>query len=147
MKKVVISIKGLQNLDNEESDEIELVTDGEFLAEDGKFVFSYLESELTGLEGTRTTFTVEGDRVILTREGTVTSQMVFEERQKNYFVYRTPFGAFTMGVDTYCITSRLHEDGGDLEIYYFIDMENAQLTKNSFIIHIAPADGGKINNQ
>ena len=67
MKDVIISIKGTQNDADGEDSEIELVTDGQFSFENGEGVFSYMESELTGLEGTKTSFTISPLGVVLSR--------------------------------------------------------------------------------
>ena len=58
MKDVIISIKGRQNDPNGEENAVELVTDGEFDYKNGEGTLSYMDSELTGLEGTKTTFTI-----------------------------------------------------------------------------------------
>lgn len=136
MKKVIISIKGINKPEGGEKDEIELVTDGEYEFSGTSAVFTYMESELTGLEGTRTTFEIENGNVVLSREGTVTSKMLFEEGKKYYFAYETPFGAMTMGVDTHSVVSRLDESGGNIEIRYHIDMDNSPVSRNMFKINI-----------
>ena len=54
---MIISIRGVQSLEPGEEDVMELVTQGVLRQEEGEgFSLSYLESELTGLEGTTTTF-------------------------------------------------------------------------------------------
>ena len=54
---VIISIQGKQSFEAQDDDTIELVTEG-CLEPDGDdgYTLSYQESELTGLEGTTTTF-------------------------------------------------------------------------------------------
>ena len=76
---VIISIKGKQSYEDMEDETIELVTEGR-LDPDGTegYTLSYQESELTGLEGTLTTFQIEPERITLLRIGEVNSQMVFE---------------------------------------------------------------------
>ena len=138
-KDVIISIKGAQRPDDGESGTIELVTDGEYACDGGDVRFSYMESELTGLEGTKTSFHIAKDAVTLSRRGAINSDMVFEVGKKHYFAYETPFGAITMGVDTHSIQNRLGETGGDLEIRYVIDMEHAGATRNIFKINIKEA--------
>ena len=81
---VIISIQGKQSFEAQDDDTIELVTEG-CLEPDGDdgYTLSYQESELTGLEGTLTTFQIERDRVTLLRVGEVNSQMVFEEGRRH----------------------------------------------------------------
>lgn len=138
-KDVIISIKGIHETEGRIGEGVEFVTAGEYCSDGDMTTFSYEESELTGLEGTRTFFKVEKDMVTLTREGTVTAQMVFEEKKKHLFAYETPFGATTMGVDTRSIVSKLGENGGNLEIKYSVDMDNAVISRNTFKINIREA--------
>ena len=80
-KPVIISIRGVQSLEPGEEDVMELVTQGVLRQEEGEgFSLSYLESELTGLEGTTTTFRIAPDRITLRREGTLNSEMIWERR-------------------------------------------------------------------
>ena len=56
MKNVIISIKGTQNFIQDPSDTVELGTDGKYTYADGRGELTYMESELTGMEGTKTSF-------------------------------------------------------------------------------------------
>ena len=69
--------------------------------EEEGFALVYPESELTGLEGTLTTFRIAPDRITLLREGTINSEMIFEEGQKHFSLYETPFGGLMLGVNTH----------------------------------------------
>ena len=66
---MIISIKGVQRYENADPDTMELVTAGRLEREGNSYTLSYQESELTGLEGTLTTFQIEPDRVTLLRVG------------------------------------------------------------------------------
>lgn len=136
LKNVIISIKGTQRDRSGTDDSIELMTDGVFSFENGQGSFSYMESELTGLEGTKTTFTFGPMGVMMNREGTFNSQMYFEEGQKHNFLYETPFGATTMGVNTNRIIVGMDENGGDLEIDYLVDFQQSVVGHNRFKINI-----------
>lgn len=137
-KDVIISIKSAQT-GEDESDAYEFVTNGKYKYEDTSCEFTYMESELTGLEGTKTTFHVDDRQVLLTREGTVNSQMLFENGQKHYFLYDTPYGSATMGVRTHNIKSGLNEHGGEIEFSYAVDVDSVTLGKNDFRINIREA--------
>ena len=105
------------------------------LAEDG-IVLSYEESELTGMEGTTTTFEVKGPRVTLTRSGTVNSQMVFEEGRQHTSLYETPFGELSVDIQTSILKHNLSERGGLLEIKYSIAVEHTVTGRNCFKIRV-----------
>lgn len=135
MKDVIISIKGLQGY-GEDNDAIELVTDGKYGYSDEQCKLIYMESELTGLEGTKTSFTIEPTSMVLEREGTLNSRMVFEQGKKHTFLYDTPFGAATMAVDTKRVFTKLDERGGDMEVDYIINLEHAAVGRNKLRINV-----------
>ena len=137
LKDVIISIKGTQNDPHGGDNEIELVTDGVFAFENGEGMLSYMESELTGLEGTKTSFTISPMGVVMTREGNLNSRMVFEEGKKHNFLYETPFGSATMGVNTKSISVSLDEHGGDMEIDYIVDFQHSIVGHNMFKINVS----------
>ena len=132
LKDVIISITGVQNFPQGSDDTVELVTEGKYCYRDGKGELSYMESELTGMQGTRTSFTFTPTEVVLSREGTLTSKMVFREGTKNTFLYDTPFGSATMGLDTHKIHSTMGPRGGDMEIDYVVDFDHAVVGRNKF---------------
>jgi len=142
MKDAIISITGVQNDPNGEKDAVELVTAGQYGFENGESRFTYEESDLTGLNGTRTTFTISPLGVVLRREGSLNSEMVFEQGRKSFFLYETPFGSATMGVDTRRIDTRLDEHGGDLELDYDIDFNHTPMGRNKFKINVRENNHG-----
>ena len=137
---VIISIRGTQSYEQQEDDVIELVTEGKLEQEDeGHFTLSYQESEVTGLEGTLTTFQIGPERVTLMRLGEVNSEMVFELGRRHLSMYETPYGALAMGVNTRELSSALNERGGELRIVYDIELDHALAGRNTFEIHVREA--------
>ena len=133
---VLLSIRGEQYFDGIDPDETELMTEGTMaLTEDG-MVLSYEESELTGMEGTTTTFEVKGPRVTLTRSGAVNSQMVFEEGRQHTSLYETPFGELSVDIQTSELKHNLSERGGLMEIKYSIAVEHTVTGRNCFKIRV-----------
>lgn len=142
-KDVLISIQSVQNLDGWNSDGAELITHGSYdYASDG-IRFSYMESELTGLDGTKTTFLIFPEEVILSRQGTVNAQMVFRRGEKRSFRYRTQMGALSMSLNTHRLEYALDEHGGNMEIEYDLNFEQSFLSRNKFIINVALINKGK----
>ena len=136
-KDVIISIKGKQSYPQCPPEIIELVTEGvlEDRGDQG-ITLSYAESEVTGLEGTVTTIQVEPRRVTLLREGSVNSQMVFEEGRRHLSMYNTPYGALSVGINTRKMRSSLSGTGGDVTIYYALEIEHGQAGQNMFHIRV-----------
>lgn len=135
-KDVLISIKSIQSIAGEEAEPTELITAGRYACRGGLKKFSYMESELTGLDGTKTEFLIRPEEVVMNRTGTVTSRMVFQMGKKHHFLYGTPYGTLAMGISTRSIDSELGEHGGSMELRYDLDFENALLSRNSINITI-----------
>ena len=136
MKKALISIKGAPALPDSDDEGFELMTDGEYSLINGVSTFSYIDSAVTGLGGLLTIFDVEPDRVVLRRGDGSDMVMVFSESQKHHFLYETPYGSVTMGIDTHSIKKNLRDDGGSLEILYDMVVDNVAVSHNLFQINI-----------
>lgn len=133
---VLLSIRGEQYFDGIDPDATELMTDGAMTLTADGLLLSYQETELTGMEGTTTTFEVKGPRVILTRSGTVNSQMVFEEGRRHTSLYETPFGELPVDIRTSALKHNLTERGGVMEIQYSIAVNHSVTGKNCFKIRV-----------
>ncbi len=132
MKDVVIYIRSLHSYGAEEEDAIDFTTDGLYTFDGDTACLTYLETEVTGMEGTRTSVMVMPDKVVVDRDGIVTSRMIFRPGEKSAFLYETPAGAATLHMDTRGVNSRFNEHGGHMEIDYVLDMEHAFVSRNRF---------------
>lgn len=147
MKEVVISIHSVHSVDRDDEDTMDFTTDGLYSYDSGIGTLSYFESEVTGLEGTCTSVLVKPDEIVVDRDGSMKSRMVFREGAKNSFVYNTPYGCATMGVDTRRIKQSFNENGGSMEIDYIIDMEHVVVTRSRFQLKVTELkqNGGHLN--
>lgn len=132
----VIKIKSTQGLEFAKADEIEFVTDGEYLHDESGTLIKYMESELTGLSGTETALSIKGDEVIVRRCGTLNSRMEFREGEKSRFLYDTQFGSATLSVDTRKIKTRTDPTGCEIQIDYIVDMDHAIISRNSLNVNV-----------
>lgn len=140
-KPVIISISGTHCTYSEpdeppEIETVELVTDGTYDYDGQAGSFRYRESELTGMDGTTTTFRVEDRLATMTREGTVNSLMLFEPGRKHLCFYDTPYGTMNLGIRTQRFSSRMNAAGGELDLSYSIDVDNIVMSKHSFHIRL-----------
>lgn len=125
-RDVVLSIRGRQTYADQEPEVIELVTEGVMELHDGGWDIRYEESELTGLEGVTTTFRVEPGKVILTRAGKLSSQMVFQEGLSHDSLYQMAFGTLMLTVRALQVFFDITPDGGTIDLVYEINIENTQ---------------------
>lgn len=133
---VLLSIRGEQYFNDMDPDATELMTDGTMELTERGMILTYQETELTGMEGTTTTFTVQGAQVVLTRSGAVNSQMIFEEGRQHTSLYETPFGELPVDIQTSALQHNLSERGGVMEIRYSIAVDHTLTGRNCFKIRV-----------
>ena len=134
---VLISISGTQSFEDGRPETIQLVTQGSYSYEPGYIVLSYTETEMTGMEGVITSFTIEeSERVTLRRVGRVHSTMVFSLGKKDESLYDVGFGALLIGVEAQSLTVLLNEHGGILDLEYSLEIEQTPCGVNSYHIEI-----------
>ena len=133
---VMLSIRGEQYFDGIDPDATELMTEGTMTLTENGMVLAYEETALTGMEGTTTSFQIQGPQVILTRSGTVNSQMVFEDGRQHTSLYETPFGELSVDIQTSVLKHNLTERGGLMEIKYSIAVEHTVTGRNCFKIRV-----------
>ena len=137
---VIITISGTQQFSWDEPETIQLVTQGTYTYEPGVVSFSYVETEMTGMEGVTTTFTIEnGERVTLLREGKLRSEMLFVVGEKHEALYDAGFGGLLLGLRTKSMTALFNENGGILDLSYSIEVEHTACGTNSYHIEIRRA--------
>lgn len=134
----IITIRGTQKLPDEPPESIELVTEGTYSYEPGLVSFSYVETQMTGLEGVVTSFLIEdGKNVTLKRTGQVNSVMRFAIGESEESLYEvTGVGALLMGVQTLDLRTLFNENGGILDLEYSIEIERTISTINAYHIEI-----------
>ena len=138
MKDVMIRILATQSGDDprEQTELAEFSTEGKLDCLDGVGTLTYPESELTGMEGTVTTIAFTPEGAVLTRQGSVTGRMDFSPGERNTFLYETPYGSSTVGMETKRYASTLTERGGTLAIEYVIDFDHAFVALNQMHIQV-----------
>lgn len=134
--EVLITVRGEQYYEGMDPDATELVTEGLLIPTEDGILLRYEESALTGMEGTTTTFALQGRQVILTRSGSVNSQMVFEHGVRHTSLYETPYGELTVDISTSLLENHMTPRGGTLEIRYSIAVEHTVTGRNLFSITV-----------
>lgn len=137
-KTVMLSIEGRQSYAGQEPEVIELVTEGTLEQTDLGWIISYEESDLTGMLGVTTTFTVEGKKMTLTRTGKLNSQMIFQEGVRHESLYQMEFGALMLSVCARRINTELSADGGTIDLSYGIEIEQTEAGVIDYHLDIMP---------
>ena len=126
-KDVTISLISTQS-DGNETEQTELITQGKYMKAADGYVLSYDETEATGFEGAVTSLEVTGSKkIVMTRTGAVSSNLVIEPGKKHHCHYGTPYGAFMVGVNAKEIKNTVTEQGGHLEFRYVVDVNSSYI--------------------
>ena len=136
-KKVILYVRGEQYFEDVDPEATELISEGVMTISDGGVItLVYDETELTGLEGTTTTFVIDGGMVTLTRSGELNSQMIFHMCKRHTSLYETPWVTLTVDVTTTGLSCRMDAHGGILDIRYSIAVEHTVTGRNCFKIRV-----------
>jgi uncharacterized beta-barrel protein YwiB (DUF1934 family) len=133
---VMLTICGKQYYADQEPETIELTTEGTMEKTPNGWDICYMETDLTGLAGVHTSFLVEPERIVLTRSGKLTSQMVFVQGQSHDSLYQMEFGALMITVNATAISSRLTQTGGVVDLSYTIEIEQTAAGKIEYHLEI-----------
>ncbi len=132
---VMIKMKSIQTIDDE-TNEMELITEGTYECVDQKYTIKYEDSEATGYEGSSTSIELDGNIASINRIGKSNSNLVIEVGKKHYCHYETPFGDMMVGIYTHKIQNELNLSGGYLYMRYTIDINSSYISDNEIIMNI-----------
>ncbi len=133
----LINIRGIQTYSEPGDDtDIVLTTEAGFEKQDDVYFIDYEETEITGMEGTKTLIEIADSYVSLRRTGTVNTNMLFMKDRKTSSSYSTPYGELVVGILTNKLEIDIDENGGRVFVDYYIDINNATTSKNNFDLEI-----------
>lgn len=133
-KKAIISISSKTKAEQE--DAIEMHTPGDFYKEEDSYYAVYDETEISGMEGTKTTLEIHPDKLSLIREGTTSARMEFEKNNKYHTLYNTPYGAMELLIQTNELSVKVNEGGGQIFIDYNMSISGQKPMKTALKINI-----------
>lgn len=125
MSKAMLTICGCQYHSDAEPETIELTTEGSLTRSETGWEIAYEESDMTGMEGVKTTFCIEPGLVRLRRTGKLRSEMVFREGVPHESLYQLDFGALLITVCARQISASIGPRGGSVDLTYDIEIEQA----------------------
>jgi uncharacterized beta-barrel protein YwiB (DUF1934 family) len=133
-KKAIITVVSKQTGSDESA--IEVVTPGEFYKEDNSYFAIYDETELSGMEGTKTTLKISHDNFLLTRVGTTNAEMRFKKGTNEISMYDTPYGMLEIKLETKDLKVVLDDKGGEVEIDYNLAISGQEPQKTILKVNI-----------
>ena len=139
-RKVLLKIRTVQLVPGDEPEVMELQSEGTLTQYADRVEISYPESEMTGLEGVTTTFTLYGDRKMsLVRDGEkLKNKMLFEVGKKTDSLYDVGFGALLITVNTQSIHVDMTK--GEFRVEYAVEVEHTFMGTNSYHVSFRYTD-------
>ncbi len=137
-QKVMVRIHSEQHYEGESPEIVEFMTEGTMEETDDGFLISYEETELTGLQGTTTTILMEKERIVLKRQGTLKSEMIFAIDQEYRSLYDMGVGALLITIRTTVLVQVMDMGGGFADIVYDLIIEDSIAGQVRYHIDIVP---------
>lgn len=134
-KKVLITVKTVQDF-GDDTEEIELVTEGTITKKKDFYLVEYDESEISGMKGTKTSLEIYSDSVSLLRNGTTNSQLAFKAGVEHISLYGSEHGAFEIVVRPRRVSINVDDNGGVVELDYIIETQNISVSDNRLVLTI-----------
>lgn len=123
MKQVLVSVKSIQRDRDGEDTVVELISSGRYYERQGVKYIIYNESEVTGLEGVKTTIKVYPNSVVLLRTGDVNMRHQYVLNEKHESVYQTPYGQLHMAVYTHEFNVSIQDGIGSVHLGYDVSVD------------------------
>lgn len=138
MKNIIIEIKSDIDQLDDENHRIEITSEGHAYMKNGSMYIVYQETEVSGMEGSKTMLKLQEDCITMTRFGSTNSKMVFDEKHPMSSLYKTPYGDFEMSIITEKLTSVFKKDTyeGHIEIIYSMVLEGVSNSQNHLKISV-----------
>lgn len=134
-RKVLISVKTVQYTDGQ-PEEIELITEGEYYKNGNEYIASYEESEISGMEGTKTTMKIHEDALSIIRQGTTNSNLLFKKNLNHVSMYSTPYGALEVTIKPSKVVIDIDDAGGKVELAYKMEASGLEVMDNTLELNI-----------
>ena len=113
-----------------------MITPGIFSVLKEGFRAEYEETELSGMEGTKTTMLINKNSFELIRRGSTETQMIFDRNNQSMSLYKTPYGNMAITIDTKQMKIDVDENGGNIHIVYTLLIEDQQRIETDLNINI-----------
>ena len=130
----MVKIKSIQLSKENDTEEMEFVTEAKLYRRNGAIYLLYEESEVSGLPGCKTRLRLRDSEVQMKRfseDGEAGHELVFEKGKKYEGFYETPFGPIGLEILTNGVKHDVSEDGtGEIDIDYEISLRGLMEGRN-----------------
>lgn len=135
-RDVLIRISGLQRMDEDNLDNVEVITTGDYFMKNGKHYVIY-DEVLEGFDGSvRNTVKISPEMMDIQRKGVMRSHMIFEQDKKSMTRYETPMGEMVLEISTNQIVLDEEEDRLQVKVEYSLDINYDHVSDCSIVMDI-----------
>ncbi len=143
-KDVLISVSGLQAMGGE-SDNIEVITAGNYYQKNGKHYIVY-DEVMEGFDGViKNTIKVGPDCMDVIKHGIASVHMVFEKDKKRLTSYTTPMGEMMIGLNTTDIQVEERENALKVQVNYSLDINYEHVSECNIIVDVQSKEQAAIH--
>lgn len=139
-KNVVITVRGLQRAVSDD-EPVEVISAGTYLRKEDTHYLSYEEADEDG-KITKNRIKITPESIEMTKQGGITTQMIFVRGQKQYACYATPFGELTLGMTTKQIKVTEEEQQISAELRYDLEINGAHMSECELDIEVKECVAG-----
>ncbi len=140
--EVMAAIRGLQFLEEEDGEQIEVITPAEYYLRNGVHYLIYEEVDEDNGARTKNMLKYKDHLLELTKKGAINVHMIFEEHKKNITSYGTPFGNIMIGIDTSRVSMVEQENKISIQAEYSMDVNYERLADCRIQVEICPREEG-----
>lgn len=139
-KQVLLSISGLQFLDEENPEPVEIWTTADYYFRNGTHFLLYDEPVEGSSEVVKSTLKIKKRCVELMKKGPVQVHMVFEQGKTTTSQYDTPFGQIPVGITAGEVMVEEDEQNIHVELHYSLDLGGEYLAESQVTLRVKSKD-------
>lgn len=134
-RDVLVSISGVQFADGD-SNEIEMITAGDYFQKNGSHYILYDEVEEGSEHIIKNTIKIHPKGLDIIKRGNLNVHMTFEKDRKSLSCYATPFGEMMIGISTDDIVIDESEDSLKVRVNYSLDINYQRVSDCSIALAV-----------
>ena len=143
-KDVLITISGIQMMDEEDSD-VEMIVRGDYYQKNGKHYILY-DEVMEGFEGkVKNVIKISPVGMDIIKKGIANTHMQFEKNKKNLSCYNTPLGDLVIGIQANRIRIDEEEDCLKINVEYSLDINYQHASDCNIMLDIQSVQGAKLH--
>ncbi len=137
-KEIFITIEGLQEFEDDDRDQVKIITPGTYYQVLGKHYLMFEEVSEDYSERIKSLIKLQEGRVEISRRGDMNSYMVFEEGDANGGYLDTPVGRMELLVNTEKIHVLLEENLLEAQITYLLHINGDFVARREILLSAKP---------